>query len=186
MIAEFHTVREVRCSALRDGLRVSSAALAATAPLLAAHGLATGPVALFANALLVPWTGAVLLPAALLAAALAAVGVAEPIVSAAAALASATLDATRSVADALPTLPARPPASPGLVGAAGVLALASLRARATLGRALLAVCVVGLLRFASAGVDAESSYAVALDVGGDSKSISKGLLRTTRASWWRR
>jgi len=49
----------------RTSLRRSATAILATAPLVAAHGLAVAPIALLANALALPWLGGVVLPAAL-------------------------------------------------------------------------------------------------------------------------
>jgi len=141
-------------------LRASAAAVAATAPVLAAHGARPGAVGLVANLLGVPWTGAALLPAALVAGAAAAVAELAPglpgarsVVGLAERLAAGTGAAVRAAASPLPPSPAAEawalpaPALPVLVAAAG-LAVAVARARGTALRVVGAAATAGLLAWA--------------------------------------
>jgi len=145
---------------------VSATAIAATAPVLAGHGLGTSPFGLLANVAAVPWTAAVLLPGSLLASAeawllpgasLALPGLAR--------IAEASLDAAGRIAGALPVAGASAPGAAGLALAVGLAALA-LRARRTLMRAALAAAVCGALSAAPpADVSPPAPRAVVLDVG---------------------
>jgi competence protein ComEC len=154
---------------LREALASSATALAATSPLAALQLGSVAPIALLANLVAIPWTGAVLLPASLLAAALAALpeslrpgwalGAGERI-------AAGSLAAIERAADWLPTLaPRPPPAVPWLV-AASLVALAALAAHSTLRRVLLSLLSSALLALAPAApVLSPLPRLVALDVG---------------------
>jgi competence protein ComEC len=156
-------------SALRDGLRASATALLATAPIAALHFGRSAPFALVANAVAVPWTGAVLLPGAL-AAALAALLPAHPALdlalAALAGIAALSLRACGAAAACLPVLPpGAPPAAPWLALAA-LLAAAGLRARGTAARVALALALGIVLALAPpARVAPDPPRVVFLDVG---------------------
>jgi competence protein ComEC len=155
--------------ALGEGLRISATALLATAPLAAAHFGRSAPFALPANAIAVPWTGTILLPAALTAAGLASLPEHAGIDAALACLAGlgeGSLRAAQAVAAALPT--ARAGAAPGLGWLAGCAALAALGlcARRTGTRVLIASGLAALLSLAPAArVDPAPPRVVFLEVG---------------------
>jgi len=99
-------------SALREAVRVSGLASAATAPVLAWHGLAPSAVGVAVNVVAVPWTTFVLLPAALGAAAATALGL-DP--GPAVLVAEGSLAAAEALAEVLP-LAAAPGAPHPLAG----------------------------------------------------------------------
>ncbi|HEY8493436.1 MAG TPA: DNA internalization-related competence protein ComEC/Rec2 [Myxococcota bacterium] len=158
----------------RDGLLgalgATAVAGAATAPLAAGGlGVASPAWALAANAVAIPWTGAVLLPASLvasLAAALAPETAASAWpCSAAAALADATLRALRAAAAHAPAPVATPVSFPALA-AAGALALLAVRARTARARLAAALAASLLLRCAPPPAIAPAPpRVVVLDVG---------------------
>jgi len=128
--------------AVRDGLSTSALASAATAPLLATQLGVTAPAGLAANALAVPFTGALLLPAALFGALCAAVPDAPGArfgIEAASWLGAASLAALRAVAaHAGDVAPAAPPPGTLVLLAGLALAALALRARRVRTRLLLA------------------------------------------------
>jgi competence protein ComEC len=133
-------------SALAASLRVSSTAIVATAPVLAAHGLSSTPVGLAANVLAVPLATLLLLPLAAVGAVAAAcgeIGPLEAVLELCAALAGGVVRGAESVASALPPVQVGLPAVPVAVALAGVGAGLALRARSTPARVsiCLAVCL---------------------------------------------
>jgi len=157
------------------GLRVAATGLAATAPLLAAHGLASSPLALIANVLLVPWTGIVLLPGALLATACAALGTGEFVVDTAAVLAGGTLALVETTAAALAAPVSAEPTSVWRLVGGGALGIAAICVSRTLTRAGLALSVVLILRLPALSSGSGPTGAVALDVGsGDALVLRSG------------
>ncbi|MEE2663306.1 MAG: DNA internalization-related competence protein ComEC/Rec2 [Myxococcota bacterium] len=160
---------------LEAGLRVSATGLAATAPLLAAHGLASSPVALIGNALLVPWTAVVLLPGALLAAACAVLGTGDLVVDAVVWLADATLESVEAAAEGLPVTASPERAAAWRLALVGALGVAAIRVSRTAARVGLALSVVLILRLPALGSSLEPTGAVALDVGsGDALVLRSG------------
>jgi len=129
--------------AVREGLSTSALASAATAPLLATQLGVTAPAGLVANALAVPWTGALLLPAALAGAACAAApdrALPRAAIDAAAWLGGASLAALRaSAAWAGDVAPAAPAPRPPVLLAGLVLAALALRARRVRVRLIVAL-----------------------------------------------
>lgn len=136
--------------AFESGLRVSATAIAATAPILAWHGIPAAVGGLIANAFAVPWTALVLLPTSLGAAVLVSLSpgvLPESVVwlplAGAEWIGRVTLIAVERVAENVPF----PAAGSGLARAGwavavGVaIALLALRARTTWRRALLATLV---------------------------------------------
>ena len=159
-------------SASGFGLRVAATALAATTPVLAAHGLLATPVGLVANLLFVPWVGGVLLPlgiAAALGAEMPLVG--GPLVEVAVWFAASTVEWAEAAAAALPGGPPVAPAPPLAVAALAVLGLVALGQRSTLARALLALGAVVLLRAWPVGPGPGADFAVFLDVGSGDATI---------------
>lgn len=143
------------CAALLGGpsssgavglLRVSATALLATAPIAAFHFGARAPAALAANALLVPWTSAVLLPAALTCVVVLGFDL-EPlrhVVGWGEGLAGATLAVVEAVAARGPVTPsAGAGPSGGAIVVASVVALLALRSE-TLGARVAGALVVSL------------------------------------------
>jgi len=164
------TLRARLRGALAGALGATAVAGAATAPLAAGTlGTAAPGWALAANAVAIPWTGAVLMPAAFaasLAAALAPDAAAtDALCRAAAALASGTLAALAKVAARAPlALPA--PVAPGVLIAALALALLAVRARTGAQRLAAALAVGALLRLAPPPAVAPAPpRVVVLDVG---------------------
>ena len=158
-----------RWRAVAEGLRVSATALLATAPIAAAHFGRGAPFALLANAIAVPWTGALLLPGALAAAALALLPqhpAQGALLAGLAWLGEQSLRACEALADVLPAPPAGAAPAPEwlLVGAA--LAAGGLWARGTRARVVLASVLGGVLAVAPpARVAPAPPRVVALDVG---------------------
>lgn len=153
----------------RASLHLSATALAATAPVLALHGLSGTPAGLVANVVAVPVTAFVLLPAALLAAsaALLAGDAAGGLVGGPARLAGVLLAAADHAASWLPTASRSgpPPVAWALV-LAGALAVGVVRARRTRTRAVLVLAVCGVLSLAPAVVVGPSPpRVVVFDVG---------------------
>jgi len=156
-------------SGWRNSLRVSATAIAATAPVLAAHGVASTPMGLLANLAAVPWTGIVLLPISLLAAGLGALDACAPVdwlLAMCASIAQMSLEGVVRVAEWVP--PSRPVARIGWVGLAVAtgIAAASVTARRTSLRVLLAALVSTSTALAPApAIGPEPPRVVALDVG---------------------
>lgn len=137
--------------ALRDLLRATATAAAATAPLAAWTLGVSAPLALVANAVAVPWTAVALLPASLVAAGAAALSGAPGAglaLAAAERMAAATLEVAEYAAERVPLSDTGlRPGWPGVaLGAA--FALAALRARGTAARAALAVLAAAAPRLA--------------------------------------
>ena len=162
--------------AVAAALRQSAAAGAATAPILAWHGIGVPLVALLANLVALPWLGLLLLPAALVAALACALEIpgAPALARLAAALAVATEQALVCAASALP---ASARAAPSLVWILGLalLGVAVLRAQRT------AVC--GALALLQAGLSSVAPVAsllpapprlVVLEVGQGDASVVQG------------
>ena len=159
-------------------LFTSATAIAATMPILAAHGLHTGGAGLVSNLLAVPWTSFVLLPAAL-ASALIAPFEGTPVGHASLAglgqLAQCSLDVVGWAS-------ARWPASETMASPAwwawGVSLLAilgSLRVGSLLARVVACLVVVSVLgRGAPAGVEPAAPRAVFFDVGQGDASLLQG------------
>ncbi|MBW2269730.1 MAG: DNA internalization-related competence protein ComEC/Rec2 [Deltaproteobacteria bacterium] len=162
----------------RFGLLATTAtALAATAPLAALHFGSRAPLALLANAVSVPWTAGVLLPATLASSAALALelpGYAHG-VAAAEALAAWSVSAVRWAAGHLPsTVSAAPPAL-GWVAASALLGLLALRVRGLPGRIVLAAGVSMLLAAApDRRIGPERPRALFLDVGQGDAALVQG------------
>ncbi len=166
-------------AALRELLATSAAATAATAPIAATHLGVIAPAGIAANLLFVPWTGAVLLPAALLAAAVAAVpgesSTRGVLLSVCAQLASWTCAAVERLAVWTPDLPAAAVPGAGRLLACSALAVVTVRARrltARLGCAALSCLLLALAR--PAAIDPEPPRAVFLDVGQGDATLVQG------------
>jgi len=169
--------RARRGALLRDGVRASATALAVTAPIAACQLGSRAPLALLANALAVPWTGAVLLPAALLAAAAAALPHpgADLAIAAAERLAAWSGHVVELAAGALPGAADRGAPAPGWLLAALLPALAALRARRTVVRVVWATAVSALLWWAPrAPLLPAPPRAVFLDVGQGDAALVQG------------
>jgi competence protein ComEC len=152
--------------ALRQAIRASATALAVTSPIAAYHFAQVAPGALLANAIAVPWTALVLLPAALLATATTLVPGSGFVLIAAERIAAFTLAAVEGAAAWLPGSAAvAPPALSTLVVAAA-LGGAALRSRRTRWRAAWAFAA-GLVLAAAPppGQRPAPPRLVALDVG---------------------
>jgi competence protein ComEC len=155
---------------VRDLLRTSAAALAATSPLVALHGGVVSPWALAANLVLIPWTGFVLLPAAIGATLVVAVARDDapgPALALAAAerVAAGTIALLEGAAALLPELPAHRP-RPAAWIAAVALAGVAIEARRALVQVGGALAVVALLALAPpAPIRPAPPRVVFLDVG---------------------
>ena len=164
----------------REAVSSSATALAATCPLAAAQLGSVAPIALLANVAAIPWTGAVVLPAALLAVLVAALP--EPLragwaLAAAERIAAGSLAAVELAAAWLPTLAPRPVPGSGWLAAASLVALAALCVRATALRVLLCLAANGLLALAQPAVlAAPLPRLVALDVGQGDALLVQGRL----------
>lgn len=176
---------------LGSGVRVSATAIAATAPVLAAHGLESTPVGLAGNLLAVPLTGLLLLPAALVAAGAAAASPGpgtDAVLAVCEGLASGVLSAARAAAAGLPAVdPGSPPARLAWLGAV-VLAVACVAVRSTLARVLLCAAVCGWLALAPrARVGPPPPRIVVFDVGQGDAILVQGrgasLLVDAGAAW---
>lgn len=160
----------------RTSLAASSAAVAATAPVLAAHGLSASPWALLANLVAVPWCAAIGLPLALVASLAALPGLAgglpgcasDAVVSGCARLALLHLDGLVGLASLLPAaspLPA-PPVPIWSLGLAAGIAWAGLSTGSLAVRCAACGAVLGLLRVVPPpAIDPPPPRVVALDVG---------------------
>ncbi len=158
---------------IADGVHTTATALLATAPVAAAQLGLLAPTALVTNLVLVPVTGAVLLPLALLGAALAGVGATLPL-AACVVPAAVTVRAIEAVASQAPELAVARPAAATLL-AALALAVAALRSRTTALRAGAALAQAALLLLAPpAGVAPPPPRAVFLDVGQGDASLVQG------------
>jgi competence protein ComEC len=136
-----------------EGLRASATALAVTAPLAALHWGAQAPLALVANAVAVPWTAFVLLPASLAAAACAALGegsFAGGVVAVAERSAAFSLAAVQLAAARAPGLASGPRPAAAWLASAALLGLLALRVRSTSAKAGVALAVAGILARAPA------------------------------------
>jgi competence protein ComEC len=172
----------------RRGLRVSATVIAATAPVLAAHGVGSTPMGLVANLVAVPWTGCVLLPASLVATGLAMLEPSAALDGALAACAWLGQVSHEIAVAAGQGLPAPLPPRSGWVGVAvGVgIAVASVRAQKTLVRVLLAVLVSGgMWLLPSLSVGPGPPRVVAFDVGlGDAILVEgRGTAILVDAGW---
>ena len=155
--------------ALHGVLWTSATAFLATAPIAVTHGGGASPVALAANALLVPLTGLILLPLALASAALASLPW-EPVVDAglrvAAGVAGPILSSIVWLAERGPE--AGPVARPAgwALALAFALAATALCSRSLRARAVLAIALALWLRWApSVAIEPAPPRVVALDVG---------------------
>ncbi|MGH0034758.1 MAG: DNA internalization-related competence protein ComEC/Rec2 [Myxococcota bacterium] len=163
--------------ALRDSLSTTALAVIATAPILAAHGLAASPWALAANGLAVPWCAFVLMPLAFAATSAAwvaslgagAPGLADRFVEACAQVARLHLDALVRLADWLAADPSTPvPGATPLWALAVAAALAACSARSASVRLRLVACAgaLGVIAWAEPPAIAPAPpRVVALDVG---------------------
>lgn len=158
---------------MRATLRTTAAVVAATAPVLALHGIPAGLWALAMNGIAVPWTAFVLLPAALVASLTS--GLPESAILSLTLrplewLARVSLIAAERMAEWLPGWPPAPPPTPGVLALAAALALAATLSRRTSLRVVLAACVGGLLQLAPPrSIDPLPPRVVMFDVGqGDS------------------
>jgi competence protein ComEC len=160
-------------------LRTSAAAIAATAPLAAAHFGRVAPLGALANLVAIPLTAALLLPASLIAAIAALLRPASPltafVLSGIAAVASAALRGAEQIAAWLPEQsPIPPPSFPILLLAFGLAALVT-RLRATTARVLLAIAGAALLTHCPApSIVPPPPRVVALDVGQGDAIIVQG------------
>ncbi len=154
---------------LREGFSSSATALAATSPLAAVQLGNVAPIALLANLVAIPWTGAVVLPVSLLATALAALPESlQPgwLLALMERIAAGTLAAVAAAAAWLPTFAARPPPALGWLAAAALVAFGALCVRATKLRVLLCLAANGLLALAPpARLPVPLPRLVVLDVG---------------------
>jgi len=155
--------------AWRAVLGTSATAFLATAPIAVAHGGGASPVALAANALMVPWTGLVLLPLSLASAALAALppsGPASTALEFAAGIGGGTLSAVSWAADFAPRSGvASAPAGWVLAVAAGVALFGFTRRSLWTRVALAFVLALGLRAAPGARIPPGPPRIVALDVG---------------------
>jgi competence protein ComEC len=133
----------------RSALHGSSLAVAVTAPLAAWHWGTAAPLAVWINLIAIPWTAALLLPAALLATALAALVGDAPsaVLDGLALLAAWSLRAGHGLAAWLPPL-RQVEVHPAALLAAAALGGLALRSRSALGSAALAGGIGLLLRCA--------------------------------------
>lgn len=152
----------------RRSLRVSATVIAATAPVLAVHGVGSTPMGLLANLVAVPWTGVVLLPASLIAAGLAVLEPSPPVdwlLAVCAWVGQVSLEGAVAGAEWLPSRSADRVGWPGVTLATGI-AFASVRARRTGVRVLLAALVSSFAALVPApAIGPEPPRIVALDVG---------------------
>ena len=155
--------------AWRAVLRTSATAFLATAPIAVAHGGSASPVALFANVLMVPWTGLVLLPISLAGAVVAGLPASETARAAleiAAGVAGATLSGLEWAAAVAPRPGSGFPPAPWALMLGGGLALFALFRRSLLVRATLSIVLALWLRGAPPAPDGPGPpRVVALDVG---------------------
>jgi competence protein ComEC len=150
-------------------LRTSALALAGTAPVLAAHGMALGGWGLLVNAVAIPFTAAVLLPAAWSAAALATASnaaEADAVLALCAWPATQMLEGATWLAAMLPSGSPAPAAPPLAVAVGAVLGCAAVRTRREVRRIGLVLAAVLWLRgVAPAAVVPSPPRLVAFDVG---------------------
>lgn len=154
-----------------SSLRISATAIAATAPVLAGHGLSATPAGLAANVVAVPVTGLLLLPVSLLAAASAAAFESESLpLEVAEWIARTCIAGVRVVAALLPPFSQGPPTPGVAIALATALAVVSLGVRSTRARVILCVIVcIGLRMVPGARVGPDPPRVVVFDVGqGDS------------------
>jgi competence protein ComEC len=155
-------------AALLATLNATAAAAAATAPIAAWQIGGAAPLALPVNAVAVPWTGLVLLPAAgmaTLAVALPSVPGAELVLAVAERLSAWTLHAATALAALAPTRSATTPA-PAWLALAALLSVATVTTRRTSAR-LVGVSILGILLALApaAPIAPPAPRLVALDVG---------------------
>ncbi len=165
---------------LETGLRLSAAAWAATLPLVAATFHVLSPWALPANLVLIPWVGAVLLPAALVASVAAGLGLspARFALDAGAALADATLALLRVAADLAPGPWLAYPSGSALLLGAGAAVFVVSRA-STWARVIGAFGLAGFLVLAPTERAAPAApRAVFLDVRQGDAAVLQGLQAT--------
>jgi competence protein ComEC len=169
--------RRGRGAGWRRALGSSALALAATAPLAAAQLGARAPFALLVNAVAVPWTGAVLLPAALAATLAAGVEGAAPraILALAERLGAMSLTAVGSAAQLLPGAVGRAAPAPAWLALCTALGLLALAARRTALRLLWAAAISALLwRAAPARLPPPPPRAVFFEVGQGDAALVQG------------
>jgi competence protein ComEC len=160
-------------------LRTSAAAIAATAPLAAAHFGRVAPVGVLANLIAIPLTASVLLPVSLLAAlAVLLFPGSRPtdlLAGGCATLADAALRAAGWVASQLPEPQPIPPPSVGALLLALALAVSVVRVRATWAKVVLASAGAALLaHFPAPAIAPPPPRLIALDVGQGSALIVQG------------
>lgn len=166
-------------SASRALLSTSAAATAATVPIAATQIGVIAPAGMLVNLLFVPWTGAVLLPAALVAAPLAVLSPGSvaggAILALCARLAAATCAAVERLAEWTPDLPSAAAPGAGLLVACAVLAFVATRARALVLRLAAASLSCLLLALARPpAIDPAPPRAVFLDVGQGDATLVQG------------
>jgi competence protein ComEC len=158
-------------------LRVSAAAILATAPLSACHFGQVAPAGLLANLVAIPLTAFLLLPAAFLAL-LASVGdgaLASLLVAAAARLAAALLSVASALATSLPvTWPAAPPSWTTLAVASGLAVLAIRRSELSVRVVALALQAALLAAAPPAALEPRPPRVVFFDVGQGDASLVQG------------
>lgn len=156
-------------ASLRENLRTAAIALAATAPVLAAHGMGAGVWGLAVNVVAVPITAFGLLPLAGVAALVAGLAPStwiDGLLAGLVAPAGLALDAVVALARALPRDPPSVPAIWPVWLSAGLLALAAIRARSDWVRVGLVVALACWLRTPPVPrVDPPAPRLVAFDVG---------------------
>lgn len=159
-------------------LAASATALAVTAPLAALHFGSRAPLALFANAALVPWTASVLLPVTLASSAMLALGLPGDGLATAGAerLAAFTLRTVAWAAEHLPRAASAAPPSLAWIACSAVLGCLAVVARGRGGKICCALAVSLLLAAAPARrLGPEFPRVLFLDVGqGDAALIQSG------------
>lgn len=176
LLADARRAPEGERGGWRASVRRSATAILATAPLVAAHGLAVAPAALLANTVALPWLGGVVLPASLCAAL--AVAFSFPgsswIVYTAGRVAAATVQGLGAAAAHVPE-PGRGPPAPGWWMALALLAALGLGARRLGPRAVAAVAVAaGLALAPPRPIAPPAPRLVALDVGQGAAALVQG------------
>ena len=170
-------VKPIRTSRWIQLVEVSSAALAATAPLAAWHLGSYAPLALLTNLMLVPWTATVLLPAAWIAALAATsdASFADLVLGAAERVGALTGFAVERLDAFVPGDVGRPRPATGWFVAAVCLAGLALRSRDWRRRAGLACGVTGVLWFAPAvELSPPAPRVVFFDVGQGDATLVQG------------
>lgn len=171
------TVRRSGTAWLAGLLRISAAALLATAPLSAFHFGRIAPIGLLANLIAIPATALVLLPASFLAL-LSAAGegaFAAGVLRVAESLAAAALLTVQRAADAAPgSLPTAPPSAVGLALAAGIAVTALRSVRIDLRMAAVVAQAAVLAVLPPAAITPLPPRVVVFDVGQGDATLVQG------------